>query len=179
MSSDDAGGTYEACLASNASSTEALLQCITATYDAKLTATDASLDAFFLLYAASLVFFMQTGFAMIAAGCVKVNNVQNTLLKNLLDACGASLGFYTVGYAFAFAMEKLFPVMPGKAPFLTRSIVHLAEDWPCNTGYAREKLGYNPQKDWRKALDEALDELKAKDYPWPRLAQRTGTDHVG
>lgn len=45
---------------------------------------------------------MQTGFAMISAGCVRINNVQNTLLKNLLDACGASLGFYTVGYAFAF-----------------------------------------------------------------------------
>jgi len=45
---------------------------------------------------------MQTGFAMICAGCVRVNNIQNTLLKNLLDACGASLGFYTVGYAFAF-----------------------------------------------------------------------------
>jgi len=45
---------------------------------------------------------MQTGFAMISAGCVRLNNVQNTLLKNLLDACGASLGFYTVGYAFAF-----------------------------------------------------------------------------
>ena len=39
---------------------------------------------------------------MISAGCVRLNNVQNTLLKNLLDACGASLGFYTVGYAFAF-----------------------------------------------------------------------------
>ena len=39
---------------------------------------------------------------MISAGCVRHINVQNTLLKNLLDACGASLGFYTVGYAFAF-----------------------------------------------------------------------------
>jgi nucleoside-diphosphate-sugar epimerase len=80
---------------------------------------------------------------------------------------------YPVGYAFAFAMEKLFPVMPGKAPFLTRPIVHLAEDWLCNTDHARSKLGYTAHKDWRSALDEALEELKAKDYPWPRLAQRT------
>jgi len=43
---------------------------------------------------------------MICAGCVRINNVQNTLLKNLLDACGASLGFYTVGYAFAFGGTK-------------------------------------------------------------------------
>ena len=45
---------------------------------------------------------MQAGFAMVSAGCVRTNNVQNTLLKNLLDACGAALGFYTVGYAFAW-----------------------------------------------------------------------------
>jgi len=45
---------------------------------------------------------MQAGFAMVAAGCVRTNNVQNTLLKNLLDACGAALGFYTIGYAFAW-----------------------------------------------------------------------------
>ena len=29
-------------------------------------------------------------------------------------------------------METLFPIIPGKAPFLTRSIVHLSEDWLCN-----------------------------------------------
>ena len=99
--------TYQTCLASASTddgmpTTDALLQCISASYDAKLSSTDASIDTFFLLYAASLVFFMQTGFAMISAGCVRINNVQNTLLKNLLDACGASLGFYTLGYAFAF-----------------------------------------------------------------------------
>lgn len=39
---------------------------------------------------------------MLCAGCVRKKNVQNTLLKNLLDACGASVAFFTVGYAFAF-----------------------------------------------------------------------------
>lgn len=59
-------------------------------------------DVFFLIYAASLVFYMQAGFAMLCAGSVRYKNLQNTMLKNLLDACGASLGFYTVGYAFAW-----------------------------------------------------------------------------
>jgi nucleoside-diphosphate-sugar epimerase len=99
------------------------------------------------------------------------------VIRYIADKTGAPTPLfsvpYPVGYAFAFAMEKLFPVMPGKAPFLTRSIVHLSEDWPCNTGYARDKLGYIPQKHWHNALDEALDELKAQHYPWPRLAQRT------
>ena len=55
-----------------------------------------------LIYSAALVFFMQAGFAMVCAGAVRKKNVQNTMLKNLLDACGASLAFFTVGYAFAF-----------------------------------------------------------------------------
>ena len=101
--------SYQTCLADltagndgAAPSTDAVLECIAGAFDASHTNTESSIDTIFLLYAASLVFFMQTGFAMICAGCVRVNNVQNTLLKNLLDACGASLGFYTVGYAFAF-----------------------------------------------------------------------------
>jgi len=51
---------------------------------------------------ASLVFFMQAGFAMVCAGCVQKKNIQNSMLKNLLDACGAAIGFYAFGYAFAF-----------------------------------------------------------------------------
>lgn len=78
---------------------------------------------------------------------------------------------YPAGYLFAYVMEKLFPLMPGKAPFLTRSVVHLAEEWVCNNDYARNKLGYGPQKDWRTALDESLMELKANDYPWPHMTQ--------
>jgi ammonium transporter, Amt family len=39
---------------------------------------------------------------MLCAGCVRKKNIQNTLLKNLLDACGASVAFFCVGYAFAF-----------------------------------------------------------------------------
>jgi Amt family ammonium transporter len=55
-----------------------------------------------LVFAGALVFFMQAGFAMLCAGAVRKKNVQNTLLKNLLDACGASIAWYCVGYAFAF-----------------------------------------------------------------------------
>lgn len=78
---------------------------------------------------------------------------------------------YPLGYTFAWLMEKLFPIMPGKAPFLTRSVVHLAEQWICDTQYAQNKIGYVAQKDWRSAMDEALTELKTNDYPWPYMAQ--------
>lgn len=55
-----------------------------------------------LIFASILVFMMQCGFAMICAGAVRKKNIQNTLLKNLLDACCSAISFYIVGYAFAF-----------------------------------------------------------------------------
>jgi Amt family ammonium transporter len=60
------------------------------------------LNVFFLLFAGALVFMMQAGFAMLCAGSVRQKNVKNIMLKNLLDACGGAIGFYTVGYAFAY-----------------------------------------------------------------------------
>jgi len=42
---------------------------------------------------------------MICAGCVREKNIQNTLLKNLLDACGAALAFWSMGYAIAFGTK--------------------------------------------------------------------------
>lgn len=96
--------TFDACMQSltaNLTTDEQqteMLRCISNTIDE----TRSGVDAFYLIYAASLVFFMQAGFAMVCAGSVRLKNLQNTMLKNLLDACGAALGFYTVGYAFAW-----------------------------------------------------------------------------
>ena len=51
------------------------------------------------------VFLMQAGFAMLCAGSVRQKNVKNIMLKNLLDACGGALGFYTLGYGFAYGYD--------------------------------------------------------------------------
>lgn len=80
---------------------------------------------------------------------------------------------FGAGYAFGWLMESLYPVLSGKAPFLTRSLVHVAESWVAPSDYARAKMGYAPQRDWRDAVRESLDELSAKAYPWPRLNQAT------
>ena len=78
---------------------------------------------------------------------------------------------YPAGYAFGWLMETLSPVLPGSSPFLTRSIVHLCEDWWCPGDHAQAKLGYVPRKDWRQAVDEHLADLKEQGYPWPLLCQ--------
>jgi nucleoside-diphosphate-sugar epimerase len=78
---------------------------------------------------------------------------------------------YPVGYAFGWLMETLHPILPGSSPFLTRSIVHLCEDWVCPNDYSRQKLGYVPQKSWKAAVDEHLADLRKEGFPWPALCQ--------
>mmetsp|Transcript_11143 Transcript_11143/g.20858 ORF Transcript_11143/g.20858 Transcript_11143/m.20858 type:complete len:525 (+) Transcript_11143:228-1802(+) len=91
------------------------LQCISAEVTKAETNSRQSLETLFLIYCATLVFLMQAGFAMICSGCVRKKNVQNTILKNLLDVCGSSLAFYFVGYAFAFGGD------PNKTSFIGNS----------------------------------------------------------
>ncbi len=50
------------------------------------------------LPAATLIFFMQAGFAMLEAGIVHPKNVTNILFKNIIDASLAALVFWAVGY---------------------------------------------------------------------------------
>jgi ammonium transporter, Amt family len=66
------------------------------------------LNSFFLLFAGALVFMMQSGFAMLCAGSVRQKNVKNIMLKNLLDACGGAIGFWSVGFAFAYSDGNTF-----------------------------------------------------------------------
>lgn len=68
----------------------------------------AGVDTFFLLFAGAAVFLMQSGFAMLCAGSVRQKNVKNIMLKNLLDACGGAIGFYTLGYGFSYGGTGTF-----------------------------------------------------------------------
>ena len=92
---------YELCI-NQGTGDDSLLECIANTLDTGQQTSNYNADLFFLILAAALIFFMQAGFAMLCAGSVRLKNVQNTMLKNLLDACGAALSFFAVGYAFAF-----------------------------------------------------------------------------
>jgi ammonium transporter, Amt family len=88
---------------SNTSSNE-ILQCVADSFESKILFQQQNYysRSIFLMYAAALIFFMQAGFAMLCAGSVRKKNIQNTMLKNLLDACGAAIAFYCIGYGLAF-----------------------------------------------------------------------------
>ena len=62
----------------------------------------SGVDSFYLIFAGALVYFMQTGFAMLCAGSIRAKNVKNVILWNLLDSCGGGLAFWVCGYAFAY-----------------------------------------------------------------------------
>ena len=107
---DSTGNIYMACSAAqqqqqqldgdfggNADSATYMLQCVSDTYQNVQDSRQDNLRSFLLVVCGGMIFFMQSGFAMMCAGSVRLKNVQNTMLKNLLDACGAALAFYLVG----------------------------------------------------------------------------------
>ena len=108
--------TYESCIASSGGDDSLALQCISSALDqsmsnVKTTVNTVSnellslkigVDIFFLLFAATIMFIMQAGFAMLCAGSVQAKNLQNTIMKNILDACGKY--YYLVGGVAAYKL---------------------------------------------------------------------------
>ena len=63
------------------------------------------LSTLWVLLSAFLVFFMQAGFGMVEAGLIRAKNAANILMKNLMDFCFASIGFFAVGYALMYGSD--------------------------------------------------------------------------
>jgi len=68
----------------------------------QITALADDANAFWLMYGASLVFFMQSGFAFLEVGCVQQKNAKSILLVNIIDASLSALTWWGIGYAIAF-----------------------------------------------------------------------------
>ncbi len=67
-----------------------------------------AIDTIWVLLTAFLVFFMQPGFAMLTAGLTRAKNVGNILMKNLMDFCMSSLGYWAVGFALMYGVGNFF-----------------------------------------------------------------------
>lgn len=66
----------------------------------------ATLDILWLAFAASLVFIMQAGFALVETGCVRKKNTLNVAVKNMADMIVSVLGYFLVGYALMFGASQ-------------------------------------------------------------------------
>ena len=58
------------------------------------------------LLAASLVFFMQAGFALVETGFTRAKNAVNIMMKNLMDFSIGSLAYWAVGFALMFGASR-------------------------------------------------------------------------
>lgn len=68
----------------------------------KVTSISVDMDTLWVLITAFLVFWMQAGFALVETGLTRAKNTVNICMKNLLDFCFASVGFWAIGFAIMF-----------------------------------------------------------------------------
>lgn len=66
------------------------------------TSTLSALNTVWVLITAVLVFFMQTGFALVETGFTRTKNTTNILFKNLIDFCIGSIVFWIIGYGLMY-----------------------------------------------------------------------------
>ena len=57
-----------------------------------------SMDIVWILFSATLVFFMQAGFALLESGMSRAKNAINVMMKNYIDVCIGSLLFWAIGF---------------------------------------------------------------------------------
>ncbi|EDY87008.1 ammonium transporter [gamma proteobacterium HTCC5015] len=69
--------------------------------DASL-ATQADVDAIWIVVAGALVFFMQAGFALLESGLSRAKNSVNVIMKNYADLCVGSIAFSLLGFGLMF-----------------------------------------------------------------------------
>ena len=71
------------------------------------------LDTVWVLVAAMLVFFMNTGFAMVESGLCRAKNTVNILAKNFIVFAIASISFWVIGWGLMFGDGNLWIGLKG------------------------------------------------------------------
>jgi len=67
--------------------------------------TNTAIDIFWILMAGILVFFMQAGFTLVETGFTRSKNTLNIIMKNLMDFCIGSIGFWIIGYTLMYGKD--------------------------------------------------------------------------
>ena len=65
----------------------------------------SSVDTIWVLLGAALVFFMQTGFAMVETGFTRAKNAGNIVMKNLMDLSLGTIVFWALGFGLMFGKD--------------------------------------------------------------------------
>lgn len=86
-----------------------------------------NLNIVWTLIAGILVFFMQTGFAMVEAGFTRAKNAANIMMKNLMDFAVGTVAFFVLGSALMFGTSAGGGLI-GTDGFFMR-VVEGASDW--------------------------------------------------
>ena len=71
----------------------------------EIAAINGVLDIMWILVAGILVFFMQAGFTLVETGFTRSKNTINIVMKNLMDLCIGSLGFWLIGYTLMYGED--------------------------------------------------------------------------
>ena len=102
--------------------------------DEQFASLSNDMDTMWLMIGAILVFFMQTGFAMLEVGSVHIKNTKNILIKNLGDASIGAMCWWLLGYGLAFgeSESRLF----GTNRYALKGDVFEADDGTLTNGKA-------------------------------------------
>ncbi|MBF01856.1 MAG: ammonium transporter [Flavobacterium sp.] len=68
----------------------------------QITEINGAFDILWILIAGVLVFLMQAGFTLVEAGFTRSKNTINIIMKNVMDLCIGSLGFWAIGYTLMY-----------------------------------------------------------------------------
>lgn len=93
------------------------------------------------------------------------------VFSHIAAVAGVPKPLYAVPYWAGYLFGALMEALPTRTPFLTRSLVHVSEDWNTPIEHARSALGYRPSGDWRQAITRAVEERRKTGFAWPALTQ--------
>lgn len=93
--------------------TQSVIDAAIADVNAKLTSHEGAMDSGWLCICGALVMFMHAGFAMLETGCCRAKNASNVLMKNLVNVCVGTIGWWIFGFAFAYG-EGIVETEAGK-----------------------------------------------------------------